>query len=75
MLSPNDAHAMLQAQQKVGMDDPTEAGLPWRWWYDNNGVLCCAVWRSKTCAEFPQFTRPNNALNTDAPSAAPRRAG
>jgi len=71
MLTPNEAHKLMVASGKTGMDDPTESGLPWRWWYDENGTLCCAVWRSATRAMFQQFTRPNTACSGLASADAP----
>lgn len=29
-----------------GMDDPTEAGYPIRWWFNQAGVLCSSPWRA-----------------------------
>ena len=49
MLTPEQAVEMLRERGKMrpltGADDPTEAGLSYRWWWDGDGNLCGAWWR------------------------------
>lgn len=73
MLQPSEAHRLLSKSGLKGMDGPTETGVPFRWWYNEQGELCVAVWRSTTPTVYPEFIQ-GKMSPAAAPSLAPKES-
>lgn len=58
MLTPDRAYSMLRLSGSRGMDDPTEAALPVRWYFNYRGELARAYWRDTSPATWPQYREP-----------------
>lgn len=58
MLSPDQARRLLEERKVRGIDDPTEAGIDYRWWLDKDDNLHGAWWRGPDTNYGPAEKKP-----------------